>query len=188
MAHRLGLIEKVPETQPPIRGEPFLTARTFYQLTELGRSREDLWLNVRRSLYPEAPGIRAAYSSAARKRKRERKEKVKEATGRPVGEPAPPLTPFEQAMRERAEELAKLPVEERRARFERFEETGQRAAPAESQEAAPYREGEEKPPPSVPPLPQARPEPTGLEQRLRDRAAEELRQMSERREEPEGFG
>lgn len=97
MAARLGLIEKFTRTEPPERDQPFLNARTFWDLTPLGRTNEDLWTNVQQALYPLDPETKRAYSTAARGRKKERRERLAElgvappTKGRPRGgRPAAP--------------------------------------------------------------------------------------------------
>lgn len=93
MAARLGLIARLPETEEPKGDAPFLNRRTLWAITDLGRDREDLWVNVQQQLYPIPAGLRRDYSTAARERRRERKAQL-EAAGisipRRGRRPAPP--------------------------------------------------------------------------------------------------
>lgn len=93
MVARLGLIARLPETEEPQGSAPFLNRRTLWIVTDLGREREDLWMNVQQQLYPISAEVRREYSTAARERRRERKAQLEEAgisVPRRVRRPAPP--------------------------------------------------------------------------------------------------
>ena len=84
MTARLGLVERTDLTAPPRRDtvDPFvLTDLTFYQLTAMGRESERPWISVRRTLYPEAPGVRAAYARTQRERIKERNQRIEAGGG-----------------------------------------------------------------------------------------------------------
>ena len=124
MVSRLGLIERTGETEDPERDTPFLNRRVLWDLTDLGRSDDNLWINVQQVLYPTSPEKKREYSAAARGRKQVRRQRLKDlgitlpSRGRPrtdrdeapaiepeLGPPAEPGPLPEEAVPER-EELA----------------------------------------------------------------------------------
>ena len=118
MAGRLGLVYRLSETQPPKRQVYTLyTTRTLWDLTDLGRQQEDLWVSVRKQLYPVAPEVQKQYGTAQRQRRKQRLEALKQLAGPPpaererreprppIEEPAPPL-----ASRRFSEPTSKVPI------------------------------------------------------------------------------
>lgn len=150
MSARLGLVERTDLTEPPRRDtmDPFvLTDLTFYQLTPIGRESEQPWISVRRTLYPEQPGIRAGYARSQRERIKDRKERIEAQGGivyetpraprrrgrpprvRPIEE-TQPFGEEELSRRERAElrEREREPAPLTRAEEQEAEEAAQRLA------------------------------------------------------------
>lgn len=90
MASRLGLIERTGDTEDPEGNAPFLNRRVLWNLTDLGRSDDDLWINVQQRLYPTSPEKKKEYSATARQRKQNRRQRLTELGVAPPSRGRPP--------------------------------------------------------------------------------------------------
>lgn len=184
MAARLGLMERITETEPRVRDTEFLTERVFYQITQLGRDREDLWLSVRKELYPVDPETKKQYSARAREKSKDRRARLEELKP-PEAEVTPISVPLkEEEMQEIIQRfLRETTPEERRAISERIQ--GQRGEGAEIPTLGPFTE--EIPPSEIAPTETPRREPTATQERLRIEFAEDLERLAETEEPPVEF-
>lgn len=205
MSARLGLVERTDLTQPPRRDtvDPFsLTDLTFYRLTPMGRESEAPWISVRRTLYPEKPGVRATYSQTQRQRIKNRKERIEAQGGVVYETPRAPrrrgrprrVRPVEEPVAFGEEELTRREREELRAREREPEEEAPLTREEEREAEEALRRlaelaGEAPPPPAARRgrRPRGEPRLTGAEAAEAARQAEALRQMAEGQQPPLEF-
>lgn len=116
-----GLVEKVGTRDEVPTKAPFLVHQTLYQLTNKGRQQEDLWTNVRKTLYPVSEAKRSQYSLAARTRKAEKKQRrlAYFQAAAPAEAPPPARRPRAPARRPRSEEARFFAEQEAEREIER---------------------------------------------------------------------